>query len=101
MFKVFAYLGTAYSQSDKLVIDENLYPLNYDWRQIITIAESAAIDDDLVAIFTEKYEITRLIYFFIKEHVHIINNFIKYFFTILIQILRNGGIFHIKLYVIY
>ncbi|XP_020299301.1 putative fatty acyl-CoA reductase CG8306, partial [Pseudomyrmex gracilis] len=47
------HMSSAYTQSDKPVVDEILYPLKVDWRQTIKIAES--VDEEILKIFTTKY----------------------------------------------
>lgn len=50
--KALLYASSTYTQSDKFVIDEVLYPLEVDWRQTIKIAES--VDENILKIFTAK-----------------------------------------------
>ncbi|XP_020296924.1 fatty acyl-CoA reductase 1-like [Pseudomyrmex gracilis] len=48
------HVSSTYTQSDKPIVDEVLYPLeNVDWRKTIKIAET--IDDEILKIFTAKY----------------------------------------------
>ncbi|XP_020298375.1 fatty acyl-CoA reductase 1-like [Pseudomyrmex gracilis] len=48
------HVSSTYTQSDKAIVDEVLYPLeDVDWRKTIKIAET--IDDEILKIFTAKY----------------------------------------------
>ncbi|XP_020290521.1 fatty acyl-CoA reductase 1-like [Pseudomyrmex gracilis] len=47
------HVSSTYTQSDKPVVNEVLYPLKIDWRQTIRIAES--VDEEILKIFTAKY----------------------------------------------
>lgn len=47
------HVSSTYTQADKPVVDEILYPSEFDWKQTITIAES--IDEDTLKTLTAKY----------------------------------------------
>ncbi|XP_020283244.1 fatty acyl-CoA reductase 1-like isoform X1 [Pseudomyrmex gracilis] len=48
------HVSSTYTQSDKPIVDEVLYPLeDVDWKKTIKIAET--VDDEILKIFTAKY----------------------------------------------
>jgi len=51
-FQALVYVSTAFSQCDKPVVEEIIYPCDVDWKKMITIAES--IDNDYLKAFTAK-----------------------------------------------
>jgi len=51
-FKVLLHVSTTYSQTDKFVVDEILYPSIFNWKKMIEIAES--IDEYSLEILTAK-----------------------------------------------
>ncbi|CAH0549649.1 unnamed protein product [Brassicogethes aeneus] len=51
---VFMHVSTTYSQCDKLVIEEEMYPPPGDWKEAIELAEN--YDSELLNILTEKYK---------------------------------------------
>ncbi|XP_011863677.1 PREDICTED: fatty acyl-CoA reductase 1-like, partial [Vollenhovia emeryi] len=52
-FKVLLYVSTVFTQCDKPVVEETLYPSEIDWKKAIKIAESC--DEHLLKILTAKY----------------------------------------------
>ncbi|CAL1687698.1 unnamed protein product [Lasius platythorax] len=47
------HVSTTYSQIDKSVVDEIVYPMEVDWRKTIQIAET--LDDYVLEVFKSKY----------------------------------------------
>ncbi|CAL1687696.1 unnamed protein product [Lasius platythorax] len=50
---VLLHVSSTYTQTDKPVVDETLYPPDLDWREVIKVAES--IDEHTLRTFTAKY----------------------------------------------
>ncbi|XP_050513714.1 putative fatty acyl-CoA reductase CG5065 isoform X7 [Diabrotica virgifera virgifera] len=50
---IFVHISTAYSNCDKLVVEEKLYPAHANWRDAITIAEEC--DPKTLQVFSQKY----------------------------------------------
>ncbi|XP_072751895.1 uncharacterized protein [Anoplolepis gracilipes] len=50
---VLLHVSSTYTQADKSVVDETLYPSELDWRQAIKVAES--VDEHTLRTFTAKY----------------------------------------------
>ncbi|EFN74412.1 Fatty acyl-CoA reductase 1 [Camponotus floridanus] len=50
---VLVYVSSTYSQVDKFVVDEIVYPMEIDWRKTIQIAET--MDDYVLEVFKSKY----------------------------------------------
>ncbi|RLU20840.1 hypothetical protein DMN91_007454 [Ooceraea biroi] len=46
------HISSTYTQTDKVVVNEELYPYDVDWKQMIKIAET--VDDDILNTFTAK-----------------------------------------------
>ncbi|XP_029156038.1 fatty acyl-CoA reductase 1-like [Nylanderia fulva] len=50
---VFLHVSSTYTQTDKPVVDETLYPSDLDWREVIKVAEH--FDEHILKTFTAKY----------------------------------------------
>jgi len=52
LFQAVVHVSSAFTQSDKPVVKEIIYPFDVDWKEMIKIAEN--IDDDHLKTFTAK-----------------------------------------------
>ncbi|KAL0103224.1 hypothetical protein PUN28_017510 [Cardiocondyla obscurior] len=50
---VLLHVSSTYTQTDKLVVDEVLYPSKFDWKKAIEVAER--VDEHVLRILTTKY----------------------------------------------
>ncbi|KAL6266507.1 hypothetical protein P5V15_003356 [Pogonomyrmex californicus] len=50
---VLLHISSTYTQTDKPIVEETLYPWVLDWRKVIKVAES--VDEHILRIFTAKY----------------------------------------------
>ncbi|XP_029158104.1 fatty acyl-CoA reductase 1-like [Nylanderia fulva] len=50
---VFLHVSSTYTQTNKPVVDETLYPSDLDWREVINVAEH--FDEHILKTFTAKY----------------------------------------------
>ncbi|XP_018407299.1 PREDICTED: fatty acyl-CoA reductase 1-like [Cyphomyrmex costatus] len=51
---VLLHVSSTYTQIDKSVVEEILYPIEYNWKKMIKIAESTHIDEHVLGTFTAK-----------------------------------------------
>lgn len=68
-FKVLVYISTAYTQVDKPVIDEIVYPMEIDWKKTISVVET--LDENVLEVFKSKLASNPAFMFYATCAVHV------------------------------